>query len=271
MIIHPEKNDISQIKEIWKECFGDTDKAVDCFFDTVFSYENCYISKTDNTVKACLQMIPCNISYSSLLYDAKYMYAVCTKPEYQSQGIMSKLITEACKEEKQKGTKAILCAPSEDSLFDYYKRFGFSDCIYSSILFLNRAEIEKNAKPCDYTVSVDSKLFNEKRNEFLNGKEYVRFTADYISLAKGFGYKTAFNEKFFCSFFVDEDFVLVEDSFFKNEQGKNEMLYVLQNETNALEYEIDYCADNTELIGVIKYLDNIKLTDNRIYLGLKLE
>lgn len=272
MICHPEKNDISQIKEIWKTCFDDTDENVDGFFNKCFSPDDCFILKNEKTVVSCLQMIPCDISFSGNYYKAKYLYAACTRPDRQGQGYMSQLIAQACKNEKARGTKAVLCIPANEGLFDFYRRFGFVDAINCSIFNYHRNEIEKTAKPCEYFLNADTKLFNSIRNIFLSDKCFVRFPDKYISLADGKYYSTVYNDNFYCIFSEEDCSVKVADSFWINQQGKNEMLYSLLKETNATEFEI-YCCNtvNSCLKGVVKYLDKDTSDINSIYLGIKME
>lgn len=272
MICHPDKNDISQIKEIWKTCFDDTDENINCYFSNCFSSEDCYIYKTGETVISCLQMIPCYISDKGKLYKAKYMYAVCTGPEFQGRGYMSQLISKACENEKTRGTKAVVCIPVNEKLFGFYKRFGFVNGVYCSTLNLSREDIKKCAKPCEYFLNADTKLFNSKRNDLLSDKCFVRFSDKYISLADGNYYSTVYNDNFYCIFSEEDNSVKVEDSFWVNQQGKNEMLYSLLKETNATGFEI-YCCNtvNSCLKGVVKYLDKDISDIKSIYLGIKME
>jgi hypothetical protein len=217
-------------------------------------------------------MIDCFVSDSGKSIKAKYMYAVCTKPEFRNKGIMTSLIKSACDAEKAKGTDVILCVPSEEWLFGFYKKLGFSDGIYCSTIKMSREEVEKNASECEYSLNAEPKLFNGKRNVFLSSNSFIRFPDYYIALTDVSSYSTAFNDSFYCIFYKDGDFVKVADCFFKDERGKREMLYCLSNETDAKSYEIDYCSNNnTCLKGVVKILSEQTVISNRIYLGIKME
>ncbi len=100
----------------------------------------------------------------------------------------------------------------------------------------------------------------------------MRFPDKYISLADGNYYSTVYNDNFYCIFSEEDNSVKVADSFWINQQGRNEMLYSLLKETNAKKFEI-YCCNtvNSCLKGVIKYLDRSISDISNIYLGIKME
>ncbi|MBO4339217.1 MAG: GNAT family N-acetyltransferase [Clostridia bacterium] len=272
MIIHPEKTDIPQIKKIWKVSFSDTDESINSYFEKCFSTDDCYISKDGDRVRACLQMMPCIVYNSGKEYKAKYMYAVCTEPEYRHRGIMTALINEACEREKAVGTKLILCVPSDEKLFDFYRRCGFTDGVYCSSFDIKREEFEKDTKPCEYYLNSDTKLFNENRNRLLFDKCFVGFTDRFVSLADGKEYSTAYNDNFYCMCCQEDETFHVCDCFFSDEKGKNDLFYFLKNETDVNQFRIDYCSDNNDkLTGVIRCLDNTGFDNTRIYLGFKME
>lgn len=64
--------------------------------------------------------------------DAEYIFAVCTKPEYRKRGIFTKHLDAVI------GNKACILIPENESLFDFYERFGFS------AIYALEAEIEGN-------------------------------------------------------------------------------------------------------------------------------
>ncbi len=261
---------IEQIKEIWTLCFGDERETVDYFFKTCFSSENCYVKIIDNKAVASLQMIPCKIIDKEKVYEAKYIYAVCTHPSYQGRGIMSELINEAFEEEKLKGTKAVLCIPASESLFSYYKRFGFEDKIYNSREIFKRKDIEKIYSECSYFLNKSVTEIKQLRDELLISSSYVSFPEAYLNLCSEFGYNYCYNSNFYALFSVEENTVNAVDCFWKNEQGKKEMLYSLLNETDADKFIIEYFGKD-KLKGVIKYLNPDFKINSPIYLGIEME
>ena len=274
MICHPEKHDVEQIKTIWMLCFGDDRETIDIYFDRCFSPDGCYISKTGDTVQAVLQMINCTLVIDGEQLDARYMYAVCTHTDYQGRGIMTSLIKESLKSEKQSGTKAVLCVPANERLFEFYKRLGFVNAIYCTEKEYDRDYVISHSLKCDYELNGDFPSFNEKRNEVLNRfskDSFVSYSDKYISLAKGFSYSTVATENAYAIFIEKNGAVEIADSCF-NETGFNELCYALKNETNADKYIIKFNGnDNDVLKGVIKVFDCNTELSKKIYFGIEME
>lgn len=271
MICHPDLSDISRIKEIWSICFGDDDDIIDFYFDTCFSLEDCYVYKKNNSVRAALQMIPCIVMDGGKEYSAKYMYAACTDPLYQGKGIMSELIKESLDREKNKGTKTVLCVPANGSLFGFYKKFGFTEGLYSSSKKYERQTIEDNAIECEYVLNNNISVLNNVRDSLLKKIRYVSFEDMYLNLCPGYEYCYAYNDNFYAIFSYDNDTVKVSDCFWKSEQGKYELFYCLTKETDSDLFIIEYPDNNGGVLkGVVNYLDERMNKDN-IYFGVEME
>ena len=276
MICRPEKTDIPQMKEIWKLCFGDSIQDINYFYDVCFSFDDCYIAKEGDTVQAVIQLIKCQIICGEKKYDARYLYAVCTHPDFQGKGVMSCLINTALGYEKESGTKAVLCIPSSESLFGFYKRFGFENAAFCSQKQLSRQELNSFSAECSYCLNGDVKAFNGKRNEILSDIDnlcFVSFPNKFILLSKGFGYSFLYTENSYASFSIDGDSVSIFDCGFSNEKGFGELCFALKNETDAEKYSFDFTngVSDSVLKGVINILDNTVSLKKHIYLGFKLE
>ncbi len=67
-------------------------------------------------------------------FDAEYIFAVCTKPEYRGRGIFRKHLNEVI------GDAPCVLIPENESLFGFYEKFGFTP------LYSLEAEIEGEAQ-----------------------------------------------------------------------------------------------------------------------------
>lgn len=269
MITHPQTNDISDIKNIWQLCFGDSKEDIDFYFDTCFSFDECYVYKKGDKVVAALQMIPCDIVDGDKRYKAKYIYAVSTHPSYQSRGIMTELINGSLENERKLGTDAVVCIPASQSLFGFYSRFGFENGIYSSKEIIYKDK-ETKAIECDYFLNDDISQLNIIRNTLQNNNCFVSFPDKYLELYKSSDYSFCNNCDFYAFFSAENDAVKVLDCCWKNEQGKYQMIYALMKETHSDKFIIEY-AGNDSLQGVVKYLKDEIIIDKPIYLGIKME
>lgn len=269
MICNPSDSDLNQIREIWKLCFGDDDETVDFYFSTCFSNDDCYVYKTDGKVVSALQMIPCDISDGKKTYNSKYMYAVCTHPSYQGKGYMTALIEEACRTEFSKGIKAVICVPATESLFGFYSRFGFVKGVYASSAVINRVDLKSVPTDFSYKKNIGISELNKVRNKILKDRAFVSFPEKYMKLCEGFGFDFVRGENFYAIFVEENSAAEVVDCFWKNENGKREMLSALSFVTKADRFTLEYPGEEN-LKGLIKFYDDNIKTD-KIYLGIIME
>ena len=59
-----------------------------------------------------------------------YLYAIATAAEWRGRGFAGGLIREAIDISRARGYKAVMLIPSNESLVEYYKRFGFGEPSY---------------------------------------------------------------------------------------------------------------------------------------------
>lgn len=124
------------LKTLWETVFGDTRQVTDAFFENAFFPDGCFYESVDGKAVSALYLLPVTLG------DEKgfYLYAAATLPEHRGRGLMGRLIKEALAYAKAKADFVYLC-PAEFSLYDYYRRFGFSKTLYAKFTD------ENNAKP----------------------------------------------------------------------------------------------------------------------------
>lgn len=121
-IDRPIKNQIPQLKVLWKQAFGDTDAEIDAFFHTGFSENRCLCATTNGQVAAALYWFDCTVWNNKVAY----LYAIATEKSFQRQGIAGKLIGFAHQHLKTTGYSGAILVPAEGSLFAFYKRLGYT-------------------------------------------------------------------------------------------------------------------------------------------------
>lgn len=114
------------LKNLWETVFGDTREVTDSFFENAFFADGCFYESADGKAVSALYLLPVTLG------DKKgfYLYAAATLPAYRGRGYMGALIKEALHYAKSVADFVYLC-PAEDSLYDYYRRFGFSQTLYA--------------------------------------------------------------------------------------------------------------------------------------------
>ncbi len=115
MIRFADKNDIPRLKEIWRECFHESG---DFFFERMF--KNCLVFEKD---KICAMLHILEYECDGKI--VHYLYGIGTTEIHRGKGIAAQLIECAIRYAESLNVAFVMLVPQEESLFDYYKRFGF--------------------------------------------------------------------------------------------------------------------------------------------------
>ncbi|MBO5836677.1 MAG: GNAT family N-acetyltransferase [Oscillospiraceae bacterium] len=121
IIKKPIPEDISALRELWKEAFEDTDTFLDKFFSAGFSADRCRILTVKGQLAAALYWFDCSWNGKKVAY----LYAVATKKAFQGQGLCRALITDTHNHLKQLGYRGAALVPANAGLFSLYGKFGY--------------------------------------------------------------------------------------------------------------------------------------------------
>lgn len=186
--LNERSNQVDELKKLWIDTFGDTKEYVNTFFDKFYIPDNVIVYKENGKIVSSLYMIDYCLKYNDKYYKIMYLYALATDNEYRCKGIMSMLIDKADKIMHNKGYVGAFLIPAEESLYDYYGRFGFTDIIY------NKKYTELNSDYL-YNYSYVECYDNDKVYEIDNSYRYLENTRIVLS---------AEQNEFMCKTFIDE-------------------------------------------------------------------
>ena len=116
----------AECRALWMEVFGDEREEVDRFFIDIHSKDNLLTHSENGKVVSMLNIVTIDTDYGS----TAYLYAIATAPEYRGKGYAGMLISQAIEQSRARGYKAVMLIPSDESLVEYYKRFGFGEPSY---------------------------------------------------------------------------------------------------------------------------------------------
>lgn len=134
-----------QLSLLWQCCFEDLPRPTDYFFDNKYETRNCLVYEIDNKVAAMVHLLPAQISQKKGLFQAHYIYAAATLPEYREKGYMSKLIRGAAIAGKNRGDKFSFILPASDKLYKYYGKFDYSTYFEMRFITLSKKELNNFA------------------------------------------------------------------------------------------------------------------------------
>ena len=117
--------DVPALKQLWKQSFDDTDRAIDLFFSRYFEPRDCVVCREDGEPAAMAHMLPVQMAGESGSLPCHYIYAAATRPESRGRGRMRALLQYAAEYGERRGDRYSVLVPANRPLFAYYERLGY--------------------------------------------------------------------------------------------------------------------------------------------------
>lgn len=128
MISYSRSEYIPELKNMWHRVFGDSQSYLNAFFDKVYEDQNTLVYVENEKVVSVLFMIPYRFTNKGIEQQIVYLYALATDPAFRGRKIMSKLIEKSIEISTERGYALSVLIPAEETLFTYYRQFGFEAC-----------------------------------------------------------------------------------------------------------------------------------------------
>ena len=121
IIKHPESGDISRLRWLWQEAFGDNDAFLDGFFSTGYDPQRCITVQIQDRPVAVLYWFDCDLENQKLAY----IYAVATDKAYRGRGLCRDLMNHTHRHLQSLGYSAAVLVPGNEKLFSMYEKLGY--------------------------------------------------------------------------------------------------------------------------------------------------
>lgn len=118
-IDHPNAAQVSQLRQLGKEAFGDTDSFLDGFFSTAFAKDRCMCVTAGDEIAAAAYWFSCG-QYA-------YIYAVATAKNYRGKGYCHALMAQIHALLQKQGYAGCIVVPGEESLRRFYGDMGYEN------------------------------------------------------------------------------------------------------------------------------------------------
>jgi len=267
-------NNKSQLIDLWRTSFNDSEEFIKLFFDRVYKKENALFIKKDGKIVSALQMLPYVMTYYGTEISVNYIYAACTLPSERGQGLMRQLIQDAFKVMESRKVALTVIIPADPWLFDYYRDLGYTEAFdYSEETYICPSEIALEQGVLVVPPEVPSmeslyNFFNKKQREricyVLHGYD------DFVTILRelqmsGGQMLTALNiqeEPIGMIFFYPVgDYIYVKELMYDNDNIKN---LLLQEATTQSKVEKAVCrtpftGPGTFPLGMARVLDRDRL------------
>ena len=177
-----------QLLALYCACFPEDPPAFwQWIFSKVYRPENTLNVWEEGNIIASLQMIPCTLQYGKDRFAAQYIYAASTLPERQGRGLMASLLAWAAEEGRSRGHAFSVLITQEDSLLDYYARFGYQGRFEIAYRAPEQAELlpdQRVRAACPQDIETMNAIYEQAAAEMLHG---VRERADWLLQLELFG------------------------------------------------------------------------------------
>lgn len=179
MIRYSVESDIKGIFALWQEAFGDSKAEIQFFLNKYYKPENTLIYETDDKVASMLFLIDGEMVIDKRVYPSYYLYAACTLNEYRGRGYMASLLKFAASTAYKRHKYYICLKPAEDSLYEYYEKYGYKPVFKQKIINIFTGELDRSFSQnfCDV------EDLEEIRNSAYKNLNIFRWNNDSIKFA----------------------------------------------------------------------------------------
>lgn len=122
IIRHAKEDDIQSLRDLWIECFPNDVEYSKFFFERIFRLDFARVAEIDGEVVAMLHSFPYDFATPEGVFSAKYIYGVGTASKYRGRGLAGKLL-----QYEANSCDFIAIIPQSESLFDFYKKHGYTE------------------------------------------------------------------------------------------------------------------------------------------------
>ncbi len=119
------ESDIPKLREIWAECFPQDVEYAKFFFERIFKLPCAVVCEIAGECVGMIHVFPRELSTPKGKLSGKYIYGVGTLKKFRGRGIAGRLLAS-----EEHSCDALLLIPQSESLFEFYRKYGFSETAY---------------------------------------------------------------------------------------------------------------------------------------------
>lgn len=129
------------VHQVWRDSFNESDSYINFFIEHGFSL-GAYITVGPTFAPyGSLHLLPIVFTQNSTSYRGLYLYALGTILTKRGEGYGKQLVNKAKKFAYRTGANFIILQPTDNVLFEYYRKLGFNMPVFRSCLKCTRADL----------------------------------------------------------------------------------------------------------------------------------
>lgn len=132
-----QKRLVGQLQALWQLVFEDDAAYTDIFFNTVFRAEDAMVFEKDGEILSMLFLLAVAFpTDTGVSYQGRYVYAVATHPKARGKGYCGALLRQSEEEIAARGERFAALHPASETLYGFYRRFGYETAFSCAELLL---------------------------------------------------------------------------------------------------------------------------------------
>ena len=183
----PTKEHIPALKKLWQEAFGDSESAIDTFFEAAFCTDRCVLATDNGQVLGALYWLECEYRERPVAY----LYAIATAKAHRGKGVCHSIMEYTNKRLRELGYIGAVLVPGSKELFSFYEAMGYSTFSTVSEPKLNASQRSIELRKINATEYAEIRRELLPKNSVIQEKENLRYIEKEAELYTGNGFLLA--------------------------------------------------------------------------------
>ncbi len=265
-----KKEDIEEVKKIWKYCFNDPEGFFHYYFENKYKEENTLVIEEGEDILSSLQLNQYKIKLKDKIYDTSYVVGVSTLPEIRGKGAMKILMKSALKEMYERKQYISILMPIDDRL---YRPYGYEHC-YDQIEYtmdikdlhpfkIKGAFKEASLHHIPHLLSIYDDFLKDKNGFVIRDKNYFENLFKEIKSENGFLYihESEHGVDGYMIYFIMNETLIIRELFYKNIDALTSFLKFIYHHNTQLKKVIVSSPIEDKMKCV---LPNLKTVERKI-------
>lgn len=168
--------ELPQIKDLWKKCFGDPSAYIDAFYDKFAQPDQTLVVEEAGEINSMAVMLPSSMELpDGSEVPVGYVYALATNPYMQGKGHARQLLAYADQYLQARGMKAMVLVPASPSLHRFFDALGMDECFSTRKVEILTSNLTGNIEGTSMQV-ISPEEYNAIRETFLKGTFHMTYT-----------------------------------------------------------------------------------------------
>lgn len=121
---------LSDIKQTWRERFGDSRQWMTEVFTRIYTDRDAIALEIDDRIVSSLLLRPMVMNFRGQNVPVGYIYGAATRRSEQGRGYMTRLVVDALNCARSRGQCVVMLHPARRRLYGFYAKLGFTTAIF---------------------------------------------------------------------------------------------------------------------------------------------